>query len=195
MLMHELNGEGILFWILLLSPGENPARKLERLHSAHDPLHRIVIDRFELVRMTRPASHAPAWTWRLTQGFYNALRASVIDTARRGRPRDIRVLIAALFRMPGFRGVRVQVGKCCSLFRASWQRSRSDELPTFPRKLFYVSRMRAVSVPLTTWIAAQDNKANALKKEARTPTIAHGGTAGVRVSKHPVSRTIEKTLG
>jgi hypothetical protein len=165
MLMHELNREGRLFWILLLSPGEHPARRLERLHSAHHPLHRISIDRFELVRMTRPGSDVPAWTWRLTGIFYDALRASVIDTVRRGKPRDIRVLIAGLFRMPGFRGVRIQVGKCCSLFRASWQRSRSDPLPAFPRKLFYVSRLPAISVPLTTWIAAQRDKAHAMQKD------------------------------
>jgi hypothetical protein len=163
LLMHELNGEGSLFWILLLPRGDNPAFKLERLQNALES--RIIVDRFELVRTTAPGTSRPVWTWRLAAGPYAALRASVLDVVRRGDPRTIRQLIISLYRTPGFRGARFQVGKCCALFRGEWKRTRgSEELPTFPRKLFYVSRLKSVAVPLSSWLSAHAVKAIAISK-------------------------------
>lgn len=155
LLMHELNGEGHLFWVLLVSPGDHPARKLERLRRAFDPAHRLAVDRYELVSLTRPGCEKPSNTWRLTKTAYQALRSSVIDTARRGSARDIRVLLVSLFRTMGFRGARLQVGGCCALFRNEWKRVHRDPVPALPNKLHYISRVRSVSVPLSKWIAQQ----------------------------------------
>jgi hypothetical protein len=76
------------------------------------------------------------------------------------------VLIVSLYRSLGFRAVRIQVGKCCSLFRSEWKRVRSEPVPSFPRKLFYISRIATPTVPLLQWIAGQQRKSSDLVKEA-----------------------------
>ena len=40
---------------------------------------------------------------------------------------------------PGFRGARVQVGKCSALFRAEWRRVRREKLPSFSSHLLGVA--------------------------------------------------------
>lgn len=167
LLMHELNGEGRLLFVLLLTRGTHPARQLEpRLQSALDPAHRLVVDQFELVRLTRRDSVKPVYTWRLEKSAYEKMRSRVIDTVRRGSDRDIRQLIVSMYRTPGFSGVRSQIGKCCQLFRNEWKRSRKGPCPAFPRKLFYVSRLRVISVPLPLWLSAQTRRASDLNSVA-----------------------------
>jgi hypothetical protein len=168
LLMHEWNGLGRLLFVLLVTPGTHPARQLEALKSALDPSHRLVVDQFELVRITRRGLHKPAYTWRLTRSAYEDTRSRVIDIIRRGSARDIRQLIVSLYRTPGFAGVRSQIGKCCALFRNEWKRVRKGPCPAFPRKLFYVSRLRVVSVPLPVWLSGQAMRAADLEADGIT---------------------------
>jgi hypothetical protein len=178
LLMHELNGQGRLLFVLLLTCGTHPARQLEaRLQSALDPAHRLVVDQFELVRLTRKGSDKPVYTWRLEKSAYKNIRSRVIDTVRRGSERDIRQLIVSLYRTPGFSGVRSQIGKCCQLFRNEWKRVRKGPCPAFPPKLFYVSRLPVVSVPLSVWLSAQSRRASDLKSVIST-RIAGTSTSG-----------------
>lgn len=168
LLMHELNGQGRLLFVLLLTRGTHPARELEALQSALDSGHRLVVDQYELVRLTRRGSDKPAYTWRLTKSAYKNTRSRVIDTVRRGSDGDLRQLIVSLYRTPGFAGVRSQIGKCCQLFRNEWKRVRKGPCPAFPRKLFYVSRLRVVSVPLAVWLSAQAKRGVDLEADGIT---------------------------
>lgn len=161
--MHQLNGEGRLFWVLLVTSGTNPAHKLERLYSAYDPEHRIVVGTYELLRTSRAGQSKPSLSWRLTQADFDDRRRFIIDTVRRGSTYDVRRLITSLYRSPGFAPIRQQVRKCCALIRSEYKRSRPNELlPEFPTVLPYVSRLRAVSVPLNVWLSAQALKAKSI---------------------------------
>jgi hypothetical protein len=166
LLMHELNGEGKLAWVLLVTSGTHPAHQLERLHSAYDPDHRIVVGNYELIRLSRAGQSKPSLSWRFTQADYDDRRRMIIDTVRRGSTYDVRRLIVSLYRSPGFAPIRRQVGKCCALIRSEYKRSRPNEpLPEFPTVLPYVSRIRAVSVPLNVWLSAQALKAKSIAAE------------------------------
>jgi hypothetical protein len=185
LLMHELNGEGRIFWVLLVTPGTNPAHKLERLHSAFDPEHRIAVGTYELLRASRAGQSKPSLSWRQTQAAYDDRRRLIIDTVRRGSTYDVRRLIEQLYCSPGFAPIRQQVGKCCALIRAEYKRSRPNEpLPVFPAVLPYVSRVSAVSVPLNVWLSAQALKAKsvAFKKETASPIETAKGDPGSRSS-------------
>lgn len=85
---------------------------------------------------------------------YEALRARVIDTVRRGDTRTVRQLIVSLHRSVGFYGVRSQVGRAVALLKAEWRRRRGGEpLPRLP-KTTPADRVRAATrVALRTAIA------------------------------------------
>ena len=155
MLLHEIEPRRLL-WVLLVSQGDHPAHRLEQLRNALDPEERLELFGYELVRTTKPGVDHPVWTWRMNAVSYEALRARVIDTVRRGNDHCVRQLISSLYRCPGFRGVRSQVGRVAALLKAEWRRRRgSQSLPRLPKVLPYVQRLRNESVPLPLWLSAQ----------------------------------------
>lgn len=155
LLMHEIS-PGQLLWVLLVTAGDHPAHKLEQLRDALDPAQRLELFGYELVRMTKAGASHPVWTWRMSAETYEALRARVIDTVRRGDTRTVRQLIVSLYRSVGFYGVRSQVGRTVALLKAEWRRRRGGEpLPRLPKILPYVRRLRIESVPLPAWLSEQ----------------------------------------
>ncbi len=155
LLLHEIEPRQ-LFWILLVSRGEHPAHRLEQLRNALDPTERLELFGYELVRTVKPGADHPVWTWRMSAPSYEALRARVIDTVRRGNFQSVCQLIASLYRCPGFRGARSQVGRIAALLKAEWVRTRGNQsLPRLPKVLPYVQRLRIDSVPLELWLSAQ----------------------------------------
>jgi hypothetical protein len=172
LLLHEIEA-GRLLWVLLVSDGDHPAHRLERLRHALDPTQRLELFEYELVRMTKEGFDRPVWTWRMSAETYEALRTRVIDTVRRGDVHTVRQLIASLYRSAGFRAVRSQVGKTVALLRAEWKRRRGTEpLPRLPRLLPYVQRLRIETIPLAVWLSAQ--KRNTTSEQARTVGNAIG---------------------
>jgi hypothetical protein len=170
LLLQEIEA-GRLLWVLLVSDGDHPAHRLERLRHALDPAQRLELFGYELVRMTKEGCDRPVWTWRMSAGTYEALRTRVIDTVRRGDAHTVRQLIASLYRSAGFRGVRSQVGKTVALLRAEWKRRRGTEaLPRLPRLLPYVQRLCIQTMPLAVWLSAQ--KRNVNPKQVRTDGAA-----------------------
>ena len=160
LLFHEIT-PGMLTWVLLVSPGDHPARQLEQLRDALDPAQRLQLFGYEFVRLTKESIERPVWTWRMSSDTYEALRANIIDTVRRGDTRAVRQLIVSLYRRVGFRGVRSQVGKAAALLRGEWKRRRGTEpLPRLPRLLPFVQRLRIESVPLTAWLSMNKLHAN-----------------------------------
>ena len=154
LLFHEVE-VGRLLWLLLVTDGDHPAHRLERLRHALDPVQRLELFGYELVRLTKDGSDRPVWTWRMSAETYEALRIRVIDTVRRGDTHTVRQLIVSLYRSAGFRGVRSQMGKTVALLRSEWKRRQGEEpMPRLPRLLPYVQRLRIETVPLTVWLSA-----------------------------------------
>lgn len=148
---------GVLTWFVLVSPGPHPARLLERLKSALNRHERIFVKGdYELVRHTRSGSTRPSWSWKMTGETYRGVRQRVIACARKRDDYALRQLIYSLYQAPGFAIIRRQVGKTVALLRAEWKRSgRRAGFPALPSRLPYVARLKAHSVPLSSWLRAQ----------------------------------------
>jgi hypothetical protein len=151
LLFHE-RVPGELLWVLLVSDGDHPAHSLEDLRDACTRDGRLSLFDYELVRLTKPGSSRPVYTWRYRLDAFDALRERIVDTVRRGDPRAVHALLSHLSRSAGFHGVRRQVlGQLIPLFRAEWGRRRGTQpCPSFPY-LPYVARLRLHSEPLRGW--------------------------------------------
>lgn len=159
LLFHQIEPTRLL-WVLLVSDGDHPAHRLERLRDALDPEQRLELFGYELIRITKPAVGHPVWTWRFSSSAYDALRARIIETVRRGDEQQVRQLIASLYASVGFRGVRSQIGRAAALMNAEWRRRHGNRpLPKLPKLLPYVQRLRHDSIPLSIWLAAQSRVA------------------------------------
>ncbi len=129
-------------WTLLVSDGECVARHREVLRDALDPTTRLTIGSYELVRLSRSGQALPAWSYRMSRVYYEGWRDRVIRSAR-GDPAQVpHLVLGALYREPGFAGVRSQVGHVCALYRREWRRRRGGQepFPGLPR-LRYVQRL------------------------------------------------------
>jgi hypothetical protein len=147
-----------LSWILMVNPGQHPARVLERLRCALERGERIVVQGdYELVRYTRFGAH-PSLTWRMTEQTYRGLRARIIECVRKKDDAALRQLIYSLYRVPGFAGARRQVGKAITLLRAESKRGgRGGRAVTLPTRLPYVVRLKSESIPLTAWLRRRND--------------------------------------
>lgn len=150
MFLHE-DTPGELTWILVVTDGDHPAHKLEKLQDARE--NALKVFGYELVRMTRPGSAHPAWTWRMTRDTFEARRAEVIDTVRRGDDQRTRQLVHSLYAAPGFAGVRKQTGKLAALMRSEWSKRKQRHGLHLPSKLHYLERTRVDSMPLNVWLS------------------------------------------
>ena len=82
---------------------------------------------FELVKLTLKGRRRPTFTWRLTPGVFDEwkqrLRLHTADNDRMGLYQDW----FSLYRLPGFAGVRSQVGELVSFWRREWHQLRGDK--------------------------------------------------------------------
>jgi len=139
-----------ILWFLLVSDGEHPAAALETLRDAHAPGERIRLDGYELVQLPRKDSGAPAWSWRMTAERYQSWRERVVACARKPALRAEHDITKKLYSVPGFAGIRSQVGFIVGLWRREWKRRRAanDAFPKLP-PLRYVQRLKSVGIPLS----------------------------------------------
>jgi len=139
-----------ILWFLLVSDGEHPAAHSETLRDAHIAGERIRLDRYELVQLPRKNADAPAWTWRMTAERYQSWREKVVECARKPALRAEHDITKKLYSVPGFAGIRSQVGFIVGLWRREWKRRRAanDAFPKLP-PLRYVQRLRSVGVRLS----------------------------------------------
>ncbi|MDE2071754.1 MAG: hypothetical protein KGI70_03445, partial [Patescibacteria group bacterium] len=140
-----------ILWFLLVSDGEHPAAALETLRDAHAPGERIRVDGYELVQLPRKDSATPAWTFRMTAERYQAWRERVVACARKPALRAEHDIARRLYSVPGFAGIRSQVGFLVGLWRKEWKRRRAaaDAFPPLPRQLRYVQRLKSTGVRLS----------------------------------------------
>ena len=141
LLMFLADGESNVLWFLLRTDGEipEPATREKWRDALTD---RVKLTGYELVRLPRPGSKLPAYTWRYERTRCDDLRDALLSAIRTKRDDELRQLIHTLWRTPGFAGARDQVKKFADLIKAEWKRSRgSDERPEIPTRLGYVRRL------------------------------------------------------
>ena len=162
-----------ILWFLLVSDGEHPAAHSETLRDAHAHGERIRLDGYELVQLPRKDSDVPAWTWRMTAERYQSWREKVVECARKPALRAEHDITKKLYSVPGFAGIRSQVGFIVGLWRREWKRRRvaSDAFPKLP-PLRYVQRLKSVGVRLS-----------ALTRDAARG--ADGGAEGTQSPRKP----------
>lgn len=136
-------------WVLLVSAGDNPAYAVEKLQDARDRVTRLRWGDYELLQIARPGQLKPAWSWRLRQTVYDDWRHRIIQVVRQKNRFECAHLQAALLRLPGFSGVRVQGKKLLHLFRMEWGRSFGEKVVMGP--LRYVQRLPNQGLPLS-WL-------------------------------------------
>lgn len=138
-----------LVWVLLVTAGDHPAGALETLRDARCAGERLRLRGYELLQLPRKDSSAPAWTWRMTADRYQKWRDGVLEAARKPWLHADRELLRRLYRVPGFAGIRSQVGHIVALWRKEWRRRRAkaDPFPALPQ-LRYLQRLKNVGVSL-----------------------------------------------
>lgn len=127
-----LSQEMSIDFFLLVSPGEHAAHHLEKLTDATKVPVRY--REFELVTVTLKGRSKPGLTWRLNADTIGAWRERLhLHTAHYNRQALFQDW-QSLYRVPGFAGVRRQVGELISVWRHEWQKLRgSDPCPmSFP---------------------------------------------------------------
>ena len=148
MLYTEKADSNNIFWILLHQPSERP----DLTEKWQDALSvRIVITRYELVRLTKPQEPNPVWTWRYCRTRHDEIRNALISAVRSHRDDEVRQIIHSVWRSPGFGGIREQVKKFKALIEGEWKRSRQKGIapPDMPTRIGYVRRLRDVGVRLS----------------------------------------------
>ncbi len=138
---------GTIAWWLLVTDGHHPAHQLERLRNAQR--ERVNVTGYELALMTKPDHAKPVLTWRMSKETYEAWRERIIKSVRAKTDMQLNQAWYSLYRTPGFAGIRQQVGKLVALFRAEYQRSRSEPFSLPRMKLRYVQRLKNTQIPLS----------------------------------------------
>jgi len=142
-----------LMFILMVSDGDHPAHRLEKLKDLREPRSRLTVTGYELVRQTRAGSDKPVVTWRMTEANYQSWRERIIKTVRSKGEKPVTEMLETLVRSPGFSGIRTQVKKLAQLFRAEWKRSRhrTERAPAVG-KIYYVQRLKGDGMYLSTFL-------------------------------------------
>jgi hypothetical protein len=134
---------GLVHWYLLYEAGST----IDETDKWRNPrLDHIRLTGYELVRLTRAGSDAPAWSWRYTKHQHDQLRDALVAVIRGRRDNELVKLIYSIYRSPGFAGVREQVKKMGLLVKSEWSRSRSksEVMPELPKQIGYVRRLEDV---------------------------------------------------
>lgn len=158
-------------WVLLISDGEHPAAVVEKLRDAHAPGERIRLDGYELVQLPRKDSAKPAWTWRMTAERYQTWRDRLVESARKPALHAEHDITRRLYTVPGFAGIRSQVGFLVALWRTEWKRRRAagDAFPTLPRQLRYVQRLKSTGVRVSQLTRDAAHAAESVPASAPAP--------------------------
>ncbi|QDZ26583.1 hypothetical protein [Noviherbaspirillum sp. UKPF54] len=123
-LLLRFNEEQEIDFALLVSPGEHPAHQLEKLGDVRrTPL---AFREFELVLLTLKGREKPGLTWRLSAPTMESWRQRLhLYTAHYNRLELFRAW-HSLYRVPGFAGIRRQIGELVVYWRAEWKQHRHD---------------------------------------------------------------------
>ncbi len=130
----HLDQDSNIAFALLVTPGVHSAHQLERLADATKVPVRY--REFELVMLTLKHRAKPGLTWRLDSEAISAWRTRLhLHTAHYNKAELFRDWFS-LYRIPGFAGVRKQVGELVGYWRREWHKLRgADPCPMcFPHE-------------------------------------------------------------
>lgn len=137
----------ITFW-LLVTPGRGAIWRLETPQPIGERGSRLTVTgNYELLLLSRSSASggSQTWTWRLDATSYEQWRQR-LERSVNVHPRNPARLsqsLYSLYRMPGFRGIRQQVGLLVGEARRHWKSRYSHaDFPDTPG-LGYVSRIKA----------------------------------------------------
>lgn len=146
LLFRRIDDELVQWLLLVHSEGESVAARCESLHWINNNKSRLNVAGFELIRRQDTGKHNPndkgklRWTWRMDKALESAIRGRIIESIRQHDDRELARIQKELWAMPGFAGVRVQIGKATALARSEWTRSRSTPWGEWPKFLPYITR-------------------------------------------------------
>ena len=136
-------------WWLLVSPGSHPATTAEKL----EPISQLRVFGFHQVMHTRRGKAKPVATWAMTRERYEQSREILREVVRSKDPHRMAVLLAELYRMPGFAGIRTQIGKLAVLYQAEVKRQSLVNAPQPPKRLGYVRRLKITGQSVRQFMA------------------------------------------
>jgi len=113
-----------LYFVMLVTPGEHVAHHLEKLQDCRTvPL---CFEEFELVLLTLKGRSRPTLTWRFTKATVLAWQSRLHQNTAHHDKVGLYQSWYSLYRVPGFAGVRRQVGELVAFWRREWQMLRGD---------------------------------------------------------------------
>lgn len=147
--------EVVYWWLLVTKPsaGEHLAHSTEKLVDVAQKGTRLGFQDYELVELpyakfTCPRSKRykerskPArLTWRICSEVYENIRVRIIEDVRSCDMNKLVSLLCHLYGMPGFGGVRSQVGKLVAHYTRQVKIINLANSPTPPSNLKYVRRL------------------------------------------------------
>lgn len=90
----------------------------------------------------------------MSRGCYERWRERIISACRQHAATEILSSMGSLYRVPGFSGIRQQVGKLVTLARHEWcRRHGSLEGLILPPTLSYVERLSDTAVALSVLLS------------------------------------------
>lgn len=166
-----LHGNVVLWWLMVTPPGggDHAAHTIETLRDANQLKGRIEIEDFELVRLPKKfkkqdakkkskvilgAQNNTRLTWRMTAHKYQSWRDSIIESVRHASVHSLDSLLYKLWSLPGFGGIRSQIGNISVLYRNEVKRASRKAAPSLPKNLGYVRRLSNQGITLAE-LAAQ----------------------------------------
>lgn len=152
LLLYQLNAITFQF-ILMVTDGDHPAHKCEKLRDVRDPATALTITGYQLVRATREGASKPAWTWRMSDKVYKGWRERFIGDIRHHADGALMDAWFSLHKSPGFAGIRQQVFKIQKLARAELKRngrySEQKVLLSRECRSYYTRLVKAETLPLS----------------------------------------------
>ena len=150
-----LKNDRIYWWLLVTPPsfGNHFAHSAEKLVDVTQPEHRLKFEQFELVKLSygkptkpvkpyyKPRVKPARDTWRIAADDYENLRCQIIGVVRNSHSGPLAGLIHYLYSLPGFGGVRSQVGKLVALYQSEIKRAGILSAPKPLTTLHYVRRL------------------------------------------------------
>ena len=181
------DSSGTIHWVLFYWPGDVPCAVEKWI----DPKkQRISLTHYELVRITKPGTKAPVWTWKYERDQYHHLRDEIIAAIRLRQDARLEQIIHSLHRSPGFAGVREQVKSLWRLIKSEWRRVRSknEPAPEIPKNIGYVRRLPDVGLPWSELMQSQPgandgNTTESPRRKARRDSILVPAGSSVQVEK------------
>jgi hypothetical protein len=119
------SGEEEIDLLLMVTPGEHPAHQLEKLRDVRSKP--LVYREFELVMLTLKGRSKPGMTWRLSAETMSAWRERLHLYTVHYNKLELTRAWYSLYRVPGFAGIRRQVGELVAFWRKEWKQYRRED--------------------------------------------------------------------